>query len=57
MGVAVVTDANRGIGLELTRPLEERRTSVVAVCRHASPELAALGVRVEGGYDLTDPGA
>jgi hypothetical protein len=27
---------------------------VVAVCRHSSPELDALGVRVEAGVDLTD---
>ena len=53
MGVAVVTGANRGIGLELARQLGARGTSVVAACRRCSPELGALGVRVESGVDVT----
>jgi NAD(P)-dependent dehydrogenase (short-subunit alcohol dehydrogenase family) len=57
MGVAVVTGANRGIGLELVRQLDARGTSVVAVCRKKSPELDALGVRVESSIDVTDPSA
>lgn len=52
MGIAVVTGANRGIGLELVRQLRARGTSVVAVCRHSSAELDGLGVRVESGIDL-----
>jgi NAD(P)-dependent dehydrogenase (short-subunit alcohol dehydrogenase family) len=55
MGIAVVTGANRGIGLELARQLKERGASVVAVCRRSTPELDALGVRVESGCDLADP--
>jgi len=57
MGVSVVTGANRGIGLELARQLEARGASVVAVCRKRSPELDALGVRVESGVDVTEPAA
>ncbi len=57
MGVAVVTGANRGIGLELARQLKGRGASVVAVCRKSSPELDALGVRVESGIDVTEPAA
>ena len=58
MGIAVVTGANRGIGLELARQLSARGTKVVAACRNSSPELDALGargVRVEAGIDVADP--
>lgn len=54
MSVAVVTGANRGIGLELCRQLLERGRDVVAVCRKAAPELEGLGVRLEQGVDVTD---
>lgn len=57
MGISVVTGANRGIGLELARQLKVRGASVVAVCRKSSPELDALGVRVEAGIDVTEPTA
>jgi NAD(P)-dependent dehydrogenase (short-subunit alcohol dehydrogenase family) len=57
MKVAVVTGASRGIGLELARQLKARGASVVAVCRHSSRELDALGVRVESGCDVTQPAA
>jgi len=49
----LVTGANRGIGLALCRLLHERGDGVIAVCRSASPELQALGVRVEAGIELT----
>lgn len=54
MGTYVVTGANRGIGLELARQLKTRGDEVIAVCRSASPELQALGVRVESGIDVSD---
>lgn len=53
MAKIVITGANRGIGLELARRKAERH-EVVAVVRSSSPELEALGVRVEAGVDLTD---
>ena len=52
MATVVVTGANRGIGLELTRQLVERGDDVVAVCRAPSEALAALGVRVIDGVDV-----
>jgi NAD(P)-dependent dehydrogenase (short-subunit alcohol dehydrogenase family) len=50
---ALVTGANRGIGLALCRRLKERGRDVIAVCRKSSPALDALGVRVEEGVDVT----
>jgi NAD(P)-dependent dehydrogenase (short-subunit alcohol dehydrogenase family) len=56
MASVLITGANRGIGLALARRYAGRGDQVIAVCRRASPELSALGVRVEGGVDVTsDP--
>src|SRR5436190_10251879 len=49
---ALVTGANRGIGLALCRRLKEGGREVIAVCRKTSPALDALGVRVEAGVDV-----
>ncbi|MFO8236977.1 MAG: SDR family oxidoreductase [Prochlorococcaceae cyanobacterium] len=57
MSTVLITGANRGIGLEFCRQLQARGEAVVAVCRTPSPELEQLGVRIEAGLDLTDPGA
>ena len=54
MGRYLVTGANRGIGLELSRQLAERGDEVIAACRNSSPELDALGVRVETRLDVGD---
>lgn len=54
MATVLVTGANRGIGLELTRQLKARGDNVIAVCRSASPELQQLGVRIESGVDVAD---
>jgi NAD(P)-dependent dehydrogenase (short-subunit alcohol dehydrogenase family) len=57
MSTALITGASGGIGRELARQLAARGTTVIAVCRKASAELAALPVRVEAGIDLaTDAG-
>jgi len=51
---ALITGANRGIGLELTRQLIERGVDVVAACRSSSAELDASGAEVITGVDVTD---
>lgn len=55
MKTAVITGANRGIGLELARQLSDRGYRVIGVCRQSSPQLNATGVQVEDGVDVTDP--
>ena len=54
MATALITGANRGIGLELSRQLAERGDTVIALCRKGSPELKEIGVRVFEGVDVTD---
>lgn len=53
MTTSVITGANRGIGLELVRQLHAHGDQVIAICRNSSPELDALGVRVEAGIDVS----
>jgi NAD(P)-dependent dehydrogenase (short-subunit alcohol dehydrogenase family) len=57
MATYIVTGANRGIGLEYCRQLQQRGDRVIAVCRQPCDELNALGVQVEAGVDITDAAA
>ena len=54
MAIILITGCNRGIGLEVCRQFNDRGDDVIAVCRNASDELNALGVRVIDGVDVTD---
>lgn len=54
---AIVTGANRGIGLALCRALSERGYEVTALCRQSNHALDALPVNVHEGYDVTDGSA
>ena len=47
MPSGLITGANRGIGLEFARQYAEDGWDVTATARQTSPELDALGVRVE----------
>jgi len=53
MTTALVTGANRGIGLELVRLFASRGTDVIAVCRSVSTELSELPVEVVEGIEVT----
>jgi len=53
MTTTVITGANRGIGLELTRQAAARGDTVIAVCREPGPDLQALDVRIESGIDVS----
>ena len=57
MKTVLITGANRGIGLALTRHYLDRGDRVIAACRHASAELQATGAQVEAGVDVTDGAA
>lgn len=52
MSIALVTGANRGIGLSLCGLLKKRGDTVIAACRKSSPDLEELGVQVEVGVDV-----
>jgi NAD(P)-dependent dehydrogenase (short-subunit alcohol dehydrogenase family) len=54
MALALVTGANRGIGLALVELLRQRELDVIGVCRQSSPELARLGAEVLDAVDVTD---
>jgi NAD(P)-dependent dehydrogenase (short-subunit alcohol dehydrogenase family) len=56
MPTVLITGANRGIGLEFARQYSSAGWDVIATARQSSPELDALGVRVET-LDLSDPDA
>ena len=51
---AVVTGANRGIGLELCRQLPALGYEVVAACRKNSAELDQSGARIITGIDVAN---
>ena len=58
MITALVTGANRGIGLELTRQLAARPdTAVIAACRTPSDALYELDIELETGVEVTSADA
>jgi NAD(P)-dependent dehydrogenase (short-subunit alcohol dehydrogenase family) len=53
MKTALITGANRGIGLALAGALKRQGYRVIAVCRQSSPALDSLAVTIESGIDVT----
>ena len=53
MTTILITGANRGIGLEMSRQFAARGDDVIAVCRNSCEALDALGVEVLDGVDVT----
>ena len=53
MPTVLITGANRGIGLEFARQYAADGWTVIATTRESSPELEALGIRVEN-LDMRD---
>ena len=56
MTTVLINGANRGIGLEFARQYSADRWDVIATARQSSPELDALGMRIEP-LDLSDADA
>lgn len=52
--VAVITGANRGVGLALANELKNKGYDIIGVCRAFSEELDAVASRVIDGIDVTD---
>jgi NAD(P)-dependent dehydrogenase (short-subunit alcohol dehydrogenase family) len=53
MAKILITGANRGIGLEMTRQYLARGDEVIAACRRGSVGLRELGARLIEGLDVT----
>jgi len=54
MKTALVTGANRGIGLALCKTYLADGWHVIGVCRNSSPELNDSGAQIIDGIDVTD---
>ena len=54
MKTALITGANRGIGLEIAKQLIQKDYKVIVACRQSSEELDTLGCQVETGFDVAD---
>lgn len=53
----VITGANRGIGLELSKQFLAHGNQVSAICRKASAELKQLDLNLISDIDLSEPGS
>lgn len=55
MKTAVITGANRGIGLALSQQIAAKGWDIIAICRSESEEIEAIASMVISGIDVTDP--
>ncbi|GAB3004069.1 SDR family oxidoreductase [Psychrosphaera aestuarii] len=55
MKTAVITGANRGIGLAMAQQLSEQGWEIIGICRSDSEELEAIANMVISGIDVTQP--
>lgn len=55
MQTAVITGANRGIGLALAEQLHSKGWDIIAICRSESEEIENIASMVISGIDVTDP--
>lgn len=55
MKTAVITGANRGIGLALSQQLAKKGWDIIAVCRSESEEINSVANMVISGIDVTNP--
>lgn len=53
MSSYLITGSNRGIGLELSRQINQRGDKVIATCRKSSKDLDKLGVNVIDNVDIS----
>lgn len=54
MKTALITGANRGIGLELAKQLQQKQYHVIVACRRTSKALDDLNCQIETGFDVAD---
>lgn len=54
MKTALITGANRGIGLELAKQLQQKNHHIIAACRQSSEALDKLGCQVETQFDVAN---
>ncbi len=55
MKTAVITGANRGIGLAMSQQLSDKGWDIIAICRSESDEISAIASMVISGIDVTNP--